>query len=103
MVQHLKQSQPNPCDRPPVPPCTAVFHNLSLSIGCVTYFDCSSLLIVYEGANPAIRRRLVSRHNSMNTNEASASEDTERIDDDEEDIQGRKNNGTSWIRNQFNK
>ena len=62
---------------------TAVFQYLSFPI----YFDCSSLLIVYEGANPAIRRRLVSRHNSMNTSVAAASEDTERIDDDEEDIQ----------------
>ena len=60
---------------------------------------CSSLLIVYEGANPAIRRRLVSRENSMCPSEAAVSADTERIEDDE-DIQGMKRT-SCWTFNQL--
>ena len=44
----------------------------------------SSLLIVYEGANPAIRRRLISRESSMGTSEATARTE------EEEDIQGAR-------------
>ena len=58
------------------------------SIATESHF-CSSLLIVYEGANPAIRRRLISRESSMGTSEATSSVDAYRTEEEEE-IQGAR-------------